>query len=149
MDSHHYQIPTGLIVTGPNIASQQLLFLQISECLQANPLDIVVTIRSANAGNLKSALKKIIGDATNQSWQDEDDEHDDQPDQYQQKSNDIFKRGRKLLNYDLEILHNFIRERSCRRFIVAFQDSEAFDVSIISQLVQLFRFVLILVSRSC
>jgi hypothetical protein len=60
------QIPTGLIVTGPNIASQELLFAQIAEGLKSFIRGPVVILRSGDANNLKSILKKIIRDATNQ-----------------------------------------------------------------------------------
>lgn len=99
----------------------------------------MVTITSGDAINLKSALKKIIRDATNQDFVDENDEDDDLFDREQHASNDRYRLGRKLLSYDLEILHKFVKAKACAKVIVAFQDSEAFDVSIISQLIELFR----------
>lgn len=77
--SHGYgvaeTIPTGFIVTGPNIASQGLLFQQISSHLRSEIKGLVVVLRSSDAPNLKAVLKKIIRDATNQKNSfDEDDE---------------------------------------------------------------------------
>lgn len=69
---HKDQIPTGLIVTGPNVASQELLFNQISERLKAKTNSLVITLRSMDASNLKTALKKLIRAATNQKGDDED-----------------------------------------------------------------------------
>lgn len=68
-------IPTGFIVTGPNIASQGLLFQQISNHLRAEINGPVVVLRSGDAPNLKAVLKKVIRDATNQkgSLDEEDD----------------------------------------------------------------------------
>lgn len=68
-------IPTGFIVTGPNIASQSLLFQQLSQRLKEDINGPVITVRSGDATNLKAALKQLIRDATNQrSTSDDDDE---------------------------------------------------------------------------
>lgn len=58
------KIPAGLIVTGPNIASQDLLFSQLAESLGAIVHGRLVCLRSAEAPNLKATLKKIIRDVT-------------------------------------------------------------------------------------
>lgn len=59
-------------MTGPNIASQGLLFEQLSERLKLEINGPVITLRSGGASNLKAALKQIIRDATNQKVTDED-----------------------------------------------------------------------------
>lgn len=58
------KIPAALIVTGPNIASQDLLFSQLGESLGdgARGGGRFVRLRSAEAPNLKATLKKIIRD---------------------------------------------------------------------------------------
>lgn len=66
-------MPTGFIVTGPNIASQGLLFQQLSERLKSEINGPVVTLRSGSATNLKASLKQLIRDATNQRVNDDDD----------------------------------------------------------------------------
>lgn len=60
------RVPTGFIVTGPNIASQSLLFKQLSARLKAEINGPIVALRSGDASNLKSVLKQLIRDATNQ-----------------------------------------------------------------------------------
>jgi origin recognition complex subunit 3 len=70
---HKHQIPTGLIVTGPNIASQELLFSQIATTLESETNSLVVILRSMDASNLKTVLKKLIRNATNQKGDDDDD----------------------------------------------------------------------------
>lgn len=67
-------MPAGFIVTGPNIASQSLLFSQLSERLKGEINGPVVTIRSGDASNLKAALKQLIRDATNQRFTIDEDE---------------------------------------------------------------------------
>lgn len=58
------KIPAALIVTGPNIASQDLLFSQLAESLGEAAQGRFVRLRSAEAPNLKATLKKIIRDVT-------------------------------------------------------------------------------------
>jgi origin recognition complex subunit 3 len=67
------KIPSGFIVTGANIASQELLFEQLSEDLEENSHAKVVRLRSADASNLKATLKKIIHDVTARASVDGDD----------------------------------------------------------------------------
>jgi origin recognition complex subunit 3 len=67
-------VPAGFIVTGPNIASQSVLFNQLSERLKTEINGPIVTLRSGDASNLKAALKQLIRDATNQRSTDEEDE---------------------------------------------------------------------------
>lgn len=58
------KIRAALIVTGPNISSQGLLFEQLAEGLGGASKGSFVRLRSAEAPNLKATLKKIIRDAT-------------------------------------------------------------------------------------
>ena len=56
------RIPSALIITGANMASQSLLFQQLSDSLQTRAEAKVVSMRSGDASNLKAALRKIILD---------------------------------------------------------------------------------------
>lgn len=67
------KVPSGFIVTGANIASQELLFEQVADTLQETADAKVVRLRSADASNLKAALKKIIHDVTARSTENGDD----------------------------------------------------------------------------
>ncbi len=58
------KITAGFIITGPNIASQDLLFEQLGERLCTATQARFVRLRASEAPNLKAALKKIIRDAT-------------------------------------------------------------------------------------
>lgn len=68
------RVPTGFIVTGPNIASQSLLFKQLSTRLKADINGPIVILRSGDASNIKAVLRQLIRDATNQRLDDDDDE---------------------------------------------------------------------------
>lgn len=68
------KIPVAFIITGPNIASQDLLFEQLAESLSDTARARVVRLRSAGAPNLKAALKKIIRDAAARGLEGREDE---------------------------------------------------------------------------
>ena len=53
----------------------------------------------------------------------------------------LTEQGRKLLNYDLEILHGLVKTHGTKKVIVAFQDSEAFDSVLLAELITLFRYL--------
>ena len=67
------KIPSAFIITGPNIASQDLLFGQLAESLHDVVEGKFVRMISAEAPNLKAALKKIIRDVTRRASESEDD----------------------------------------------------------------------------
>lgn len=72
-DGDRRRVPAAFIMTGANIASQDLLFRQLGARLEGGePRSRVVRLRSAEVGNLKAALKKVVRDATAR-----DDEGDD------------------------------------------------------------------------
>ncbi|POR31822.1 Uncharacterized protein TPAR_07934 [Tolypocladium paradoxum] len=122
-------IPSAFIITGPNIASQDLLFEQLSEALQRSSASQFVRLRSSEATTLKAALKKTIRDATaTTSSEDEDEGLQVEPG----------RDGRRYLDYDLEALEAFIKPQKCEHVFVAFQDSEGFDSSLLSDLIALF-----------
>ncbi|RYP64646.1 hypothetical protein DL769_006595 [Monosporascus sp. CRB-8-3] len=120
------KIPSAFIITGPNIASQELLFEQLSEALQTRAETKAVRLRSGDASNLKALLKKIIHDATARATEEEAD-----------LEVAVGKDGRKYLNYDLEALHAHLKSNPRRHVVIAFQDSEAFDSGLLSDLISL------------
>jgi origin recognition complex subunit 3 len=106
----------------------------------------VVILQSGDAPNLKTALKKLIRNATNQGNGMEDDEvntakHGVSPLRYSSSDSSLTDQGRKLLNYDLQILHDHVKDHDFSKVVVAFQDSEAFESSLLAELIALFRSV--------
>ncbi|KAI0594462.1 origin recognition complex subunit 3 N-terminus-domain-containing protein [Biscogniauxia sp. FL1348] len=121
------KIPSAFIITGPNLASQDLLFEQLSDTLHGQADATVVRLRSGDASNLKAALKKIIHDTVVRGAADEND-----------LELSVSKDGPKFLNYDLEALHAHLKSTPRRHVVVAFQDSEAFESGFLSDLISLF-----------
>ncbi|KAM3524438.1 hypothetical protein NHJ13051_004559 [Beauveria bassiana] len=120
------KIPTAFIVTGTNIASQDLLFEQLSETLQSVSSRFV-RLRSTEVGSLKAVLKRIIRTGTSKATDDEE-ENDTE-----EKETD----GKRYLDYDLEALYAYVQTQNCDQIFVAFQDSEGFDSSLLSDLITL------------
>ncbi|TQV95700.1 origin recognition complex subunit [Cordyceps javanica] len=120
------KIPTAFIVTGTNIASQDLLFEQLSETLQSGS-GRFVRLRSTEAGSLKAVLKRIIRTGTSKATGDEEDT------EAEEKEAD----GKRYLDYDLEALYAYVQTQNCDRIFVAFQDSEGFESSLLSDLITL------------
>ncbi|KAI0200079.1 origin recognition complex subunit 3 N-terminus-domain-containing protein [Astrocystis sublimbata] len=121
------KIASAFIITGPNIASQDLLFEQLSGALEREADAHVVRLRSGDASNLRAVLRKIIHDIVSKGSIDGDD-----------VDLTTSKDGRKFLNYDLEALHAHLKLSPQRKLVViAFQDSEAFDSGLLSDLISL------------
>ncbi|KAL2182728.1 hypothetical protein L209DRAFT_697118 [Thermothelomyces heterothallicus CBS 203.75] len=122
------KLTAGFIITGANIASQDLLFEQLAERVRTTASARFVRLRAAEAPNLKAALKKIIRDATVRNAGEEED-----------GDLGVTQGGRKYLDYDLEALHAFLtQQQQSRRVVVAFQDSEAFESGLLTDLISLF-----------
>ncbi|KAJ8128051.1 hypothetical protein O1611_g5582 [Lasiodiplodia mahajangana] len=121
------KIPSAFIITGPNIASQDLLFGQLSDALQREASARVVRLRSGDAANIRAALRKIIHEIVSRDSTDGD-----------ELELTTSKDGRKFLNYDLEALYTHLKLTPRRNLVViAFQDSEAFDSGLLSDLISL------------
>ncbi|KAJ4394742.1 Origin recognition complex subunit 3 [Gnomoniopsis smithogilvyi] len=120
------KIPAALIVTGPNIALQDLLFTQLGDAVQEGWF---VRLRSAEAPNLKATLRKIIRDVTRAGFARDADGEDELA---------VGNDGRKYLDYDLEALYAHVKPYESKQVTIAFQDSEAFDTSLLSDLIRLF-----------
>ncbi|KAG6088421.1 hypothetical protein E4U15_006096 [Claviceps sp. LM218 group G6] len=127
------QIPSAFIITGPNIASQDLLFEQLSESLpQRSSPSRFVRLKSSEILTLKAALKKTIRDAT--ACAEDVDRGADGDDLQIENTPD----GRRYLDYDLEALEAYVKPLQCQHVFVAFQDSEGFESSLLSDLITLF-----------
>jgi len=77
--SNRYEgkIPTALVLAGPNIASHELLFEQLAQRIRnQDRTGPVVALTSKDATNLKTTLRKLIRDATQQDEGVDDEEED-------------------------------------------------------------------------
>ncbi|CAK4033407.1 Origin recognition complex subunit 3 [Lecanosticta acicola] len=122
------KIPTGLILAGPNSALRTSIASQVASHSTSDARRIYVSISSNAGSNLKGLLKTIIQKATSRVADEDDDELEETSGP---------RKGRKLLNYDLEALREHVGERRIERVVIAFEDTEAFDSDLLSELIEL------------
>lgn len=120
-------IPAGIILTGPGLSSSSSIGQHIVNSVSAQKRRAYVSLESGVATNLKALLKTLIQRATANSAI--DDEEDDLV--------STARKGPRLLNYDLQILSDYARERKVEQVVVAFQDTEAFSSGLLSELIEL------------
>lgn len=89
-----------------------------------------VLLTSAECPNLKTLLKDLIKNATARSTEDDEDD---------EVAGNASQKGPKLLNYDLQLLYLWFRIQNLDQVVVAFQDSEAFDGSLLGEAIELFK----------
>ncbi|EDP48882.1 origin recognition complex subunit 3, putative [Aspergillus fumigatus A1163] len=86
----------------------------------------VVVLESGDAPNLKTTLKNIIRAAVTNT---------EGNDGYQKLLTD--REGPRLLAYDLDLLSDYVNRKGVKKLVLAFRDSEAFDPTILTDLLLL------------
>jgi len=121
------RIPTGIILSGPGSASSNSLAKRVADAVQKQKRRIYVPLDSGSAPHLKAVLKTLIQKATAiTAEEDEDDE-----------LALTSRKGPRLLNYDLQILYEHVRDRKIEQVVVSFPDTEALSSSLLSELIEL------------
>jgi origin recognition complex subunit 3 len=129
---HEDKVQAGFVLGGPSL-SEHAGFLEQLETRVADGgsnSKVLVKLSSSECPNLRALLKTLIAKATAQRENDDDMDVDVKP-----------RKGPKLLNYDLQLLHEWAQERKISQVIVAFQDSEAFDGTLLAEAIDIFRYV--------
>ncbi|KAE8350770.1 origin recognition complex subunit 3 N-terminus-domain-containing protein [Aspergillus coremiiformis] len=119
-------IPTALITVGSNVSSLGRLLSKLNDQLTTADEGGVVILESGDAPNLKTTLKNIIRAAVTNT---------EGNDGYQNFLTD--REGPRLLGYDLDLLGDYVKRKGVKKLVVAFRDSEAFDPSILTDLLSL------------
>ncbi|EME79035.1 uncharacterized protein MYCFIDRAFT_115667, partial [Pseudocercospora fijiensis CIRAD86] len=122
------KIPTVLVVAGANSALTSSIVTQVSVQPGFKARRSMVSISSSTGTNLKNLLKTIVQKATLRTIDEGEDDLEE---------GTISRRGTKLLNYDLQILCDYVEERQLKQIVIAFQDTEAFDNDLLSELITL------------
>ncbi|RMX78601.1 hypothetical protein D0869_08957 [Hortaea werneckii] len=122
------RIPAGIIITGPSAPHSSIAEQLSKHKASCKPERIFIPLSSGSGSNLKALLKTLIQRGTSRVSA-----LDDETDEVQT----LQKKGAKLLNYDLQLLYDFVIERKLRQVVVTFDDTEAFDSDLLSELVEL------------
>lgn len=86
-------------------------------------------LTSSECPNLKTLLKNLIKKVTSRVEQDDDEDAD--------RTSGSSRHGPKLLNYDLGHVQEWHKKTRTSRIVVALQDSEAFDVGLLVDTIDL------------
>ncbi|TKX23515.1 origin recognition complex subunit 3 [Elsinoe australis] len=124
------KIDSAILVTGPSLGSQGVLTSRIHQAVRKHTRSCFIPFNSGEATNLKAVLKRVNAVATSAEQLDEDEDGEEQV--------SSGKRGGKLLNYDLRISQQAVEDQGLAKVVIAFQDCEAFDGSLLSDVVELF-----------
>ncbi|KAH7408219.1 origin recognition complex subunit [Phaeosphaeria sp. MPI-PUGE-AT-0046c] len=128
-DEPKFAIPTGLIIAGPSIASHGPFFSRLGQKIRNDTDSAYVVLTSGECPNVKTLLKNLIRKITSHAEDDDEDEED--------RPATSSRHGPKLLNYDLGLVQEWRKRNRVSSIVVAIQDSEAFDASLIVEIVEL------------
>lgn len=106
------------------------MFEHLGREIVAQTRSAFVLLTSAECPNLKTLLKNLIKNATARSTEENEDD---------EVAGNTSQKGPKLLNYDLQLLYLWFRVQNLDQLVVAFQDSEAFDGSLLGEAIELLR----------
>ncbi|RHZ72595.1 hypothetical protein CDV55_103109 [Aspergillus turcosus] len=121
-------IPAALVTVGSNVSSLGRLLARLNAQLTATGEGGVVVLESGDTPNLKTTLKNIIRAAVTNT---------EGNDGYQRLLTD--REGPRLLAYDLDLLSDYVRRKGVKKMVLAFRDSEAFDPTILTDLLLLLK----------
>jgi origin recognition complex subunit 3 len=123
------------------MASHWRLFESLRVDIQKQGLGPAVVLTSASSFNLKAVMKRIIQDSTTIESSDADDVDNRGVSSLLSLLRSAFDLLRlQVLNYDFRILEDYVRRNNVERVTIIFQDSDAFDGSLLSDLVYRFRY---------
>jgi origin recognition complex subunit 3 len=121
------RIPTGIILSAPGSASLSSLSQRVASSVKTQKRRLYVSLESSSAPHLKAVLKVLIQKATASTTEEDEDE----------ELATTSRKGPRLLNYDLQILHEHVRDRKIEQVVVAFPDTEALGSHLLSELIEL------------
>lgn len=124
-------IPAGLIIAGPSIASHGPYFGRLGKRIRNETNSSYVVLTSGECPNLKTFLKSLVKKITLSI------EEDDDEDDHVHLTNSS-RRGPKLLNFDLGHVQDWLKKSRAQNIVVAIQDSEAFDTTLLVEMADLF-----------
>ena len=122
--SQQSKIPTGLLLQGPENSASATLLSSLEEVLSGLEHTLLITLTSAQSPNLKTVLTYINRAATNQI-----------------DGNDgATIVGNRKLSYDLQTLHDYVKRKALSKVVLLFEDSEAFEGALLSDLIELLKY---------
>ncbi|KAF2459963.1 origin recognition complex subunit 3 N-terminus-domain-containing protein [Lineolata rhizophorae] len=119
------KVPVALVITGSSITSWTSFLGSLSDRLTSSRANLVVSLRSGESPNLKTLLRVLIAKASAGGDSGNEDE------------TLLHHNTGRLLNYDLQLLEDLLRERATENVVIAFEESETFDGALLSDTINL------------
>lgn len=135
------RIKSAILLTGLSGTSHADLAHKIHLAVKSKSRAALISLQASDATNLKGILKKINTVTSNTTLPDGDDEDDDQA-QYA-----IGASNKRLLSYDLQISQEAVHDQKLSEVIIDFQNCEEFDGSLLSEVIEVLRYVSCCVCR--
>lgn len=114
-------LPAGFVETGPGSVTNGTLFEQLREDFSETQNHVFATLTVSDCPNLKTLFKILIQRLVQQN-----------NNETTNQARSVANRTPKLLNYDLQILHDWCQTRDVQRVVILFQDVEAFDAALLT-----------------
>ncbi|MCJ1391720.1 hypothetical protein MMC18_004585 [Xylographa bjoerkii] len=118
------QISTGLIISGISARTSTSVSTLVARSVRLEPRNLIVPVAASQCANLKSALKTIIQEATKENVSSIDEDLQDD------------RQGARLLNYDLQIVHEYVLKHLIIRVVLWFHSSESLDGIVLADLIE-------------
>jgi origin recognition complex subunit 3 len=118
-DPHSWCIPAAFVLAGPDYSFQETFFNQLGARVQARPPNAFALLSSEDCPNFKALLKTLVGKVTG------DDENPFNTD------------GVRLLDYDIQVVQEQVKQNGKDMLILAIQDSESFPENVLAELIEL------------
>ncbi|OCK81041.1 hypothetical protein K432DRAFT_296423 [Lepidopterella palustris CBS 459.81] len=135
-DRQEAVIPTGLILAGSSIASHRSFFDRLGRKIVLDTGSTFVLLTSGECLNLKALVKSLIKKLTSRVGGN-DDEEDEEDEEDENHTGNVSRIGPKLRDYDLVRLQEWYSKTKVDSIVVAIQDSEAFDFSVLAEMAEL------------
>lgn len=127
-------LPCGFILGDLDSTVHTSFFQQLAETLANQRRKIYVQLKASECPNLKTLLKTLIQKATSTNDSGEDELTNGVASNLGRKTS-----NRKVLDYDLQLLHDWVWKTKTKQVVVTFQDSEAFQGHVIDEAIELMR----------
>ena len=122
-------LPCGFILGDLDSTVHASFFQQLDTTLGGLEGRLHIQLKASECLNLKALLKSLIQKAISTKGNLED-----------ELTNGISSsNGRKLLDYDLQVLQDWVRKTRTTQVVVTFHNSEAFDGHVLAEAIELFR----------
>jgi origin recognition complex subunit 3 len=116
-------IPTGYVLAGPDATYHRNFFEQLAGRVDGDTSSCFALLEASDASNLKALLKNLIRKGSGD------------------REDLVSRNGIRLMDYDLQLLYDWMHENERDQLVIGIQDAEEFDGGLLADLIELLRYV--------